>query len=101
MNNILSNHAETLKDLCKKYKVKRLYAFGSVFTDKFNKNSDIDFLVSFSEEVSLLDFADNYFDLKNDLAKVFNRNIDLITEDSLENPYFINEMEKTKTYIYG
>ena len=43
--------------------LKSLYAFGSVLSDKFNDESDIDLIVNFSD-VQLLDYADNYFDLK-------------------------------------
>jgi predicted nucleotidyltransferase len=57
--------------LCKTHNVKRLYAFGSILTDQFNEESDIDLIVDFND-IELLDYADNYFDLKFSL------------EDSLE-----------------
>lgn len=101
MNNIIIDNIQMLKSLCKKYKVKDLYAFGSVITDKFSDKSDIDLLVSFEEGIPLLDYADNYFDFKDNLAQLFNREVDLVTKDTLTNPYFINEVEKSKTYIYG
>ena len=50
--------------LCKSYNVRTLYAFGSVLKiDKFDKSSDIDLLVDFSN-MALDDYADNYFALK-------------------------------------
>ena len=36
--------------LCEKHKVMQLYVFGSVLTDKFGKNSDVDFTVVFDKE---------------------------------------------------
>ena len=44
---ILEQHTAAIKQLCEQHKVRKLYAFGSVLTDKFNSNSDIDLLVDF------------------------------------------------------
>jgi uncharacterized protein len=82
------------------YRVRRMYAFGSVCTDKFNNNSDIDFLISF-EDISYEQYTDNYFDLHYKLQDLFNRRIDLLTENSLSNPYFINGVDRTKQLIYA
>ena len=41
MNHILHNKLEALKELCRRYKVKSLYAFGSVNTPRFTEKSDI------------------------------------------------------------
>jgi predicted nucleotidyltransferase len=40
----LNHHINQIKDLCSQYKVKRLFAFGSVLTDRFNEQSDVDLL---------------------------------------------------------
>lgn len=37
-------------DLCKKYRVKKLYVFGSILTDRFNDDSDVDFSVDFDSQ---------------------------------------------------
>ena len=89
-------------ELCKKYKVKSLSVFGSILTNRFNADSDVDLLVNFKDdEIDLLDFADNFFDLQYSLEKVFNRKVDLVCEDSLQNPIFIAEVNRTKQLIYG
>lgn len=80
--------------------MKSLYAFGSVLTDKFNDESDIDLIVNFSD-VLLLDYADNYFDLKFSLEDTFKRPVDLLEEKAIKNPYFKISVEKTKQLIYG
>ena len=41
MNHILHNKLEALKELCRRYKVKSLHAFGSVNTPRFTEKSDI------------------------------------------------------------
>lgn len=90
-----------MKSLCSAYKVKNLYAFGSVLTDKFNDNSDVDFLVSFTSDVDLLDYADNFFDFRDDVKLLLGREIDLVEESSISNPYFMKEVNKNKVHIYG
>ena len=44
---ILDQYNNVIQKLCASHKVKRLYAFGSVLTDKFNSKSDIDLIVDF------------------------------------------------------
>jgi len=74
--------------------------FGSILTNRFGTKSDIDFLVYFSNKIDLLDYADNYFDLKFELEDLLGRKIDLVEGKSLKNKYFINEVETTKLKIY-
>ncbi|MDE6378430.1 MAG: nucleotidyltransferase domain-containing protein [Duncaniella sp.] len=88
--------------LCKKYNVAKLWVFGSILTDRFNDDSDVDFSVSFDKKrIPLLDYADNYLDFLSELKSLLLRDVDLITEDSLSNPYFIESLNSTKHLIYG
>ena len=52
MNRLLVKHKDSLIKLCKALKIQRMNIFGSIVTEKFNDNSDIDFLVKFSAELS-------------------------------------------------
>ena len=101
MNIEIKNKIPQLEMLCKKYRVARLYLFGSATTDTFNKNSDIDFLISFQKDVTLEEYADNYFDLMFEIEDMFGRKVDLIAENTLSNPYFIRSVEQTKQLIYA
>ncbi len=100
MNKLITEKTEDLKLLCKKYSVKKMYAFGSVCSDNFSAGSDIDLLISFAE-LSIEDYTDNYFNLHYKLEDLFQRPIDLLTEKSLSNPYFIKSVEQTKKLIYA
>ena len=100
MDKIVTDRIDELKRLCNTYNVKSMYVFGSVCTDKFNDNSDIDILISF-ETLSIDQYTDNYFDLHYKLEDLFGRNIDLLTDQSLSNPYFIKRVEQTKKLIYA
>ncbi len=99
MNKILTDNIESLKALCLKHNVKSLHAFGSVCTENFNKNSDVDLLISF-KPMDYGDYADTYFELTEEFERILNRPVDLVTDKSLGNPYFIESLNKTKTPIY-
>ena len=100
MNSIVSDNIQQLIDLCSKYSVKTMYVFGSVCTENFNNESDIDILIAF-DNLSIEQYTDNYFELHYKLETLFGRKIDLLTEKSLSNPYFIQSLENTKQLIYA
>lgn len=100
MQRLITDNMDKIKTLCMKHNVKSLFAFGSVCTDKFNDQSDIDLLISFMP-MNYGDYADTYFDLAEKFEKLFHRPVDLVTDKSLSNPYFINSVNQTKTLLYG
>lgn len=89
-----------IEALCKKHKVTRLFVFGSILTDRFNKESDIDFVVDFDRE-NVTDYFDNYFNLKYALEDLLKRKVDLLEEQTIRNPYLKKSVDQTKTLIYG
>ena len=99
--NLINQNRERVLALCKKYKVKTMYVFGSILTPRFNDKSDVDLLVNFSDEVDYLSYADNILDLYAELKSLFGRDIDLVDESAIKNPYFKKEIERTKQLIYG
>jgi hypothetical protein len=98
--NLIKQHRSKLIALCKKYKVDELYAFGSVLTELFGKQSDIDFLVKFGE-VELYNYFDNYMDFKESLESLFKRKVDLLEIQTLKNPILRRSIDKTKVKVYG
>ncbi len=98
--NILEKCTSDIIKLCETHKVKSLYAFGSVLTDRFNKSSDIDLIVDFSN-MEVEDYADNYFDFKFSLQNIFKRPIDLLEEKAIKNPYFKQAVYQQRLLIYG
>jgi predicted nucleotidyltransferase len=84
-----------------KHKVKDAYLFGSVLTNKFDLDSDVDFLINFEEGLNPILKGDLWWSLHDSLRDVLNREVDLISEKSLKNPYFIKDINRTKNKIYG
>jgi len=99
MHHLILHNEEDIRQLCIKYNVKSLFAFGSVTTEEFTDESDIDLLVSFMP-MSPEDYADAYLDLADSIESLLKRSVDLVTERSLRNPYFIDSINKTKSKIY-
>jgi addiction module RelB/DinJ family antitoxin len=72
--------------LCRRFRVSRLDLFGSAATGAFDPaTSDVDLLVSFDPAVS--DYAGCFFGLLEGLEELFGRPVDLVTEQSIANPY--------------
>jgi hypothetical protein len=97
--NIIERNIDTLISHCKQHKVKELYIFGSILTSKFNDRSDIDFLVQF-DNVDILEYADNYFDFKEKLEKLLDREIDLLENQAIRNPIFRKVLDRDKKLVY-
>ncbi len=99
MNKIIESNLNQIKKYCRQYAVETLHAFGSVTSDRFADDSDIDFLIKF-KDISFEQYADNYFRLHELFESLFNRKVDLITENMLSNPYFIDKINRTKIILY-
>ncbi|MDR2887579.1 MAG: nucleotidyltransferase domain-containing protein [Bacteroidales bacterium] len=96
----LDSYRNSLPPLCRKHHVKALYAFGSVLTDRFGKDSDIDLIVAFDNQ-AVEDAFVNFFDLKYSLEELFSRPVDLLSEQPIRNPVLRRSIERTKQLIYG
>jgi len=86
--------------LCKKYKVAKLWVFGSILAPRFNENSDVDFSVIFHYD-QIEDLFLTFFDFIEELQSLFGRKVDLVDETAIKNPYFRLELNNTKRLIYG
>jgi uncharacterized protein len=90
-----------LPALCRRCNVQRLDLFGSAATGRFEPaRSDLDFLVAF-EPLAPGAYADAYFGLREGLEKLFGRDIDLVTQASLANPYFREQVETERRNLFA
>ncbi|MDY9919749.1 hypothetical protein SAMN05216365_15410 [Porphyromonadaceae bacterium NLAE-zl-C104] len=95
-----SAYNSQIADLCRKYNVNKLFAFGSVLTDHFDEESDIDLIVDFDKK-TVKDHFLHFFDFKYSLEDIFERKVDLMEEQPIRNSYLRNNIENTKVLIYG
>jgi predicted nucleotidyltransferase len=101
MDRLVEENLDKLIELCRRFQVRRIELFGSATGDHFDPDaSDLDFLVTF-EEMEPNQYADAYFGLLEGLQKLFDRPIDLVMTSAIKNPYFLSEVEKSRTLLYA
>ena len=101
MNHLIEEKRSELELICRRRHVRRIELFGSATGPDFDPaRSDLDFLVTF-EDIPVDSYADEYFGLLEDLQGLFQRKVDLVMESSIENPYFRQAVEATRTLVYA
>lgn len=91
---------EELNKVCEVHHVHTLHLFGSALHKDTSENFDLDFLVSF-DSVDFSIYLTNFISLKESLALLFCRKIDLIESQSLKNPILIRSINRQKELVYG
>ncbi len=86
--------------LLRKHQVRKAYVFGSAASGRLRPDSDVDFFVLFEEGLSPKAYADHFWTLYLELPIIVARQVDLITDANLRNPFFIEELDETKIAIY-
>lgn len=69
-----------LKEIFVKHKVSRAFVFGSVNSDHFNSESDIDLLISLQENIDPIEAGEHFWGIYYDAKELFNREIDILSE---------------------
>ena len=89
---------ETLKEFCHKWKIKELSIFGSALRASFTADSDIDFLAKFAGDAdwSVFDVSR----MNDELSKLFGREVDIVEESGLRNPFRRREILANRNVIY-
>jgi hypothetical protein len=101
MDPVIRQNISALNRLCAKYGVRRLELFGSAARGGFDSSkSDLDFLVEFLA-LEPGQHADAYFGLKEELESLFGREVDLVMDSAVVNPYFREELDRTRTELYA
>jgi len=85
--------------VCRGLPVKRLGLFGSALSQNFSQSSDIDVLVVFDPGENI-DLFDKYFELKEQLEKIFKRDVDLVVDKQFKNPVLRESINRTRMVIY-
>ena len=99
MEKLVKDNLVEIKNLFKNYGAVSAYLFGSAAIGKLKKESDIDFLFSFPTDMHYETYADNYFALSDSLQNLLKREIDLVAEKTLQNPYLIEKINSQKIQL--
>ena len=73
---------ERIKKFCQKYEINEFSLFGSVLTDEFNPDSDVDILVKFDDNAkhTLFDLAK----MQKELKQLMGYEVDLVSKRGIE-----------------
>ena len=97
---LIDQHKSEIRQVCNTYQVKELYAFGSVLSDRFSEQSDVDFAVDFGRDNFNGSFR-QFMGFKEALENILERTVDLVPIRSVRNPVFLKTLNKTKQRIYA
>ena len=101
MQDFIAAKREEIAEICRKHPVVRLAVFGSAARDDFNPaTSDIDIIVEF-EDMPFGTYTPNKLALHNELVGKFNRNVDILTWESVRNPYMLTAILRSHESLYG
>ena len=97
---VASRRAE-IDALCRSLGVRRLDLFGSAAGGRFDESSsDVDVLVEFDRGRDF-DYVEAYFALKDGLEEILRRPVDVVTVTSIRNPYFRDQVMRTREPLYA
>lgn len=94
----ISRYKHDIESVCRELSLLRLDLIGSAARSDFTEVSDVDVLVTFDGDEALFR---RYFELKERLEAIFEREVDVIEERAIKNPYFKSAVEKDRIRLYG
>ena len=99
MDTIQLPSQNALTDLCRRWQILELSVFGSVARGSYRSDSDVDLLVTFDPDApwSTLEIVD----LREELASLFGRKVDLVEEKAIRNPYRKASILRDKSVLYA
>jgi uncharacterized protein len=96
---LIASKRDEIAALCRAYGIRRLDVFGSAATGAFDPaTSDIDFIVDLGDYERGV--ARRFFRFADALEALMGRDVDLITEAQISNPYFRESVSSSREIVY-
>ena len=99
MNEVVTSNLSQKKSLMSQYGVIRAYLFGSAAVGTMTEDSDVDFMVRFRSDLNYTEYGDNYFQLIYALQHLLKRNVDIVAEETITNPYLLENINRQKIVV--
>lgn len=90
---------EGIRQICREYRVERLYLFGSAAVGESRSDSDIDFLVEF-QEAQPGGFGGPCAGMAVRLEGLFGREADVVERRRIGDPIMLQDIDRTKALVY-
>jgi len=95
----IEDHKKVIEKICRDLRVKRLDLVGSASRGEFQpERSDVDVVVEFDGLDSLFD---RYFELRKRLESQLGKQVDVIQDSAVKNPYVRKSLNRDRVRIYG
>ncbi len=85
-----------IKHLMRSYGVEKAYLFGSAVSGTMSADSDVDFLIRFPANMDFQTYGNNYFNLLYALQDLLKREVELVAEETISNPYLMESINRNK-----
>ena len=99
MQPFIKRNLPEIQQLMRLYNVEEAYLFGSAATGNMNADSDVDFLIRFSPDLDFQTYGNNYFKLLYALQDLLKLEVELVAEETLNNPYLIESINNNKLLV--
>jgi len=99
MDSIIESNLSEIKDVMRTYGVIRAYLFGSAAIGNMSDDSDVDFVVNFNPDLNYTDYGNNYFQLIYALQKLLKKDVDIVAEETITNPYLLQRINSQKIAV--
>lgn len=99
MNSLVQSNLSEIKDVMRTYGVIRAYLFGSAAVGNMSDDSDVDFMVSFNPDLSYTEYGNNYFQLIYALQTLLKKDVDIVAEETITNPYLLQSINSQKIAV--
>lgn len=96
---LTTERMEGIRQICREYRVERLYLFGSAAVGDSRSDSDIDFLVEFQEAQPGV-FGGPCAGMAVRLEGLFDREADVVDRRRIGDPIMLQDIDRTKALIY-
>lgn len=96
---LVKSNLPAIQSLMKVHGVVRAFLFGSAATGELAETSDVDFLVSFKSDLGFTEYTNNYFDLLYALQGLLERDVDIVAEETITNPYLLQRINMQKIAV--
>ena len=90
---------EKIQAFCRRWRVRELALFGSVLSDDFRPDSDVDVMVSLDNDAAWSAF--DLVDMAEELRAIFWREVDLLEKEAVRNPFRRHLMLSNREVLYA
>jgi len=99
VDNRINIPRDRIAEFCRQWRVVEFAVFGSVLTNEFGADSDVDVLVTFVPEAehSLFELAE----METELSEIFGRQVDIVEKAGLRNPFRRHHILETYEVVYA